>query len=342
MSRSGKTKTNSGVSSAVPKYVLLFTWFLSVGFAVLFVSILHRVHSIPGVWAEGKVSSSRPPQDSTGDNLLGPEGARVAIMIEDLGEDLEPVDRLLAMEIPVSLAVLPYRKFSDEVARKAFHRGKEVLLHVPLEPQEYPMADPGPGCLLVSMGREEIQLELAAQIGSLPHCVGVHPHMGSLFVQKLEPLDSLVAVLREQGLFLVDSGDSSPSGVTDVARTNGVPFVQRTHLLDERREEASVIRQLCRLADFAVKNGWALGIGHPYPETLAALPRAQAAFREKHVTLVPVSGLIPRPVTNPLEAASALPNSRVLLGASRTAEDPHSGSGTWLPSSSVGRSSPES
>jgi len=246
-------------------------------------------------------------QDSSGQAPFGSDGARVAIVIQGLGDEMEPVERLLDMEIPLTLAVLPYRRHSREAAARAFRRGREVLLHVPVEPRGYPMTNPGPGCLLVSMAREEIQLELAAQVASIPHCKGVGTHTGSFFMDRPEPVSSLVAFLKERGLFLLDSRGSPVSLAAEQARRYGVPFVQRTHVLDEQRGEAPVIRELCRLADFAARNGWALGIGHPYPETLDALPRAQAAFREKNVTLVPVSGLLPPPVETSQQAAFVLP-----------------------------------
>ena len=103
----------------------------------------------------------------------------------------------------------------------------------------------------------------------------------------------VAAVLRERGLFFLDNRGSRSSCAARVAKEFGIPLIQRTHFLDEQQDEAAVIRQLCRLADFAAGNGWAVGIGHPYPETLSALPKAAAAFREKNVTLVPISGLLP-------------------------------------------------
>ncbi len=310
MSSKKKKSRRSDVPGAARRFLKYGIWVVPMGFAAVFFLIFHTVRSVPSTQTDPAVPSCSTLLESSGYAARGSEGPRVAIVIDDLGADMGPVERLLDMEIPVTLAVLPYQKFSREAARKAFRSGKEVLLHVPLQPRDYPMTDPGPGSLLVSMDRQEIQLELNDQIASLPHCIGVNPHMGSLFEERPGVLTSLIAVIKERDLLLVDNGASPASHVSEVARTYAVPFVQRTHFLDEKRDEVAIIRQLCRLADFAAGNGWGLGIGHPYPETLAALPRVQAAFREKNITLVPVSGLFPPRSQVPVKAASAVPGPR--------------------------------
>lgn len=215
-----------------------------------------------------------------------------AIIIDDLGRDMVVVERLLDMKIPVTLAVLPYRRYSGEVARQAFLRGREVLLHLPLQPRDYPAINPGAGCLLLSMDRFRIQSELDAQISSLPFCAGVNTHMGSLFTENGGPMGWVFSVLKERNLFFVDSLVTPASVAERHARSHGVRFAERTHFLDGKRDEAHIIKQLCRLADFAALHGRGVGIGHPYPETLEALPKALAAFSEKGVKLVPASEIV--------------------------------------------------
>ncbi len=305
---SKKREKKPGFFWSFPRLALLGTWVFSLCFAALFVFVLHKARlAYPSSWESAATGSSL--LECTGQASPGPDrGAVAAIVIDDLGLDLEAAEELLRLDFPVTLAVLPYRKHSLEVADMAFKRGREVLLHLPMEPRDFPLIDPGPGCLLVSMDREAIQQELQDQIASLPNCVGVNPHMGTLFTEMPGPMRYVAAVLKERDLFFLDNRASSGSRAASAARAFGVPFVQRTHFLDEKRDEAAVIRQLCRLADFAAGNGWAVGIGHPYPETLAALPQAVAAFEEKNVKLVPVSGLLPLRTRSHTRSARLLPD----------------------------------
>ena len=217
---------------------------------------------------------------------------RVAVIIDDLGIDLGMARAFCSLEMPVTLAVLPYQKYSQEVAREGTRRGKEVLLHLPLQPREYPSVNPGTGSLLLSMNREGVQAGLAAALDSLPGCVGVSSHMGSLFTEQEEPMGWLLSVVKERDLLFVDSLTTPHSVGYRVAGQLGIPFAQRTHFLDLEKTEESIIRQLCRLVDTAVREGGAIGIAHPSEETLSALPKVVAAFGEKGVRVVPVSQMV--------------------------------------------------
>ncbi|MEW6443610.1 MAG: divergent polysaccharide deacetylase family protein [bacterium] len=214
-----------------------------------------------------------------------------AIIIDDLGHDLEMAEKFLALKLPLTYSVLPYRHYSEALSKKICERGGEVLLHVPLEPRDYPEVNPGAGCLLTSMGREAIQSEINDQIDSLPCCAGVSSYMGSSFTESVAPMTWMLAVIRERGLFFVDSLTTPESVAGRVATARRLPWAQRSHFLDEQRTVDYVVRQLCALADSALQNGWALGIGHPFEETLQALPRGMAALAEKGIRLVPVSEL---------------------------------------------------
>jgi polysaccharide deacetylase 2 family uncharacterized protein YibQ len=216
----------------------------------------------------------------------------VAIVIDDLGLDLKMARKFWELEIPVTLAILPYQRHSQRVAREAIRHGKEVILHLPLQPRDYPEVNPGTGALLLTMDREQIQAEVAQQLDTLPGCVGVSNHMGSLFTEKEAPMRWVLSVVAERDLFFVDSLTTPISSCRCVARELGVPFAQRTHFLDVEKTEDSIVRQLCCLLDKAVQEGGAIGIAHPSVETLAALPKVSAAFAEKGVRLVPVSEMV--------------------------------------------------
>jgi len=214
---------------------------------------------------------------------------RAAIVIDDLGLDLKMARKFWELEIPVTLAILPYQRHSRRVAREAIRHGKEVILHLPLQPRDFPAVNPGTGALLLSMDREQIQAEVAQQLDALPGCVGVSNHMGSLFTEQEERMRWVLSVVAERHLFFVDSLTTPNSTCRCVARKLGVPFAQRTHFLDVEKTEDSIVRQLCCLLDKAVQQGGAIGIAHPSEETLSALPKVSAAFAEKGVRLVPVS-----------------------------------------------------
>jgi polysaccharide deacetylase 2 family uncharacterized protein YibQ len=215
-----------------------------------------------------------------------------AIVIDDLGQDLKMARKFCELEIPVTLAILPYQRHGRRIAREARRHGKEVILHLPLQPRNYPEVNPGTGALLLSMDREQIQAEVAQQLDALPGCAGVSNHMGSLFTEQEAPMRWVLSVVAERHLFFVDSLTTPHSACRCVARELRVPFAQRTHFLDAEKTEDAIVRQLCGLVDKAVQEGGAIGIAHPSVEALAALPKVSAAFAEKGVRLVPVSHMV--------------------------------------------------
>jgi hypothetical protein len=215
-----------------------------------------------------------------------------AIVIDDLGLDLKMARKFCELEIPVTLAILPYQRHSRRVAREALRHGKEVILHLPMQPRDFPSVNPGTGALLLSMDREQIQAEVAQQLDALPGCVGVSNHMGSLFTEQEEQMRWVLSVVAERDIFFVDSLTTPSSACRSIAHKLGVPFAQRTHFLDVEKTEDYVVRQLCCLLDEAVQQGGAIGIAHPSEEALAALPKVSAAFAEKGVRLVPLSEMV--------------------------------------------------
>ena len=241
---------------------------------------------------DGPLGVTRPwPVEGVGEAGGGGRGGRVAIIIDNLGDDEQIVSRILDLDTEVTLAVLPYRRHSREVAEEAHRRGREVLLHLPLEPWSYPAVNPGPGCLLVSMGRGRIQAELDAQIDSLVACDGVNNHMGSRFSERARNLRWVLAVLRERGLFYVDSLTTPASVAGTEAREVGVPYARRTHFIGLEADEVRIIGELCRLADSAARRGRAVGVCHPSQALLDALPKALKAFEVKGIEIVPASQL---------------------------------------------------
>jgi hypothetical protein len=278
---------------------MFLTWCLTLlvggSFWMVFQDIYGAYRSESGGGYNGLVAAPYPSEGQS----PGTQDRKAAIIIDDLGPELELARGFWELEFPVTLAVLPYQRHSQRVAREAHRHGKEVILHLPMQPKGYPAVNPGTGSLLLSMDRERIQQEVAQQLDSMPRCVGVSNHMGSLFTGREESMRWVLSVLAERHLFFVDSLTTPDSVARRVAGELRVPFAQRTHFLDVDKAEDSIVRQLCSLVDSAVRNGGAIGIAHPSDQTLAALPKVITAFEAKNVRLVPVSEMV-----TPIEPSS--------------------------------------
>jgi polysaccharide deacetylase 2 family uncharacterized protein YibQ len=243
------------------------------------------------------------------DARRAPPRAQVAIIIDDLGEQHLAGLRAIALPGPVAMAFLPGGRFTPAQAGLAHRQGKEVLLHLPLQPAG--SARPHPAALRADTGPEQMRQVVRHALDSVPHAAGLNNHQGSLLTQLDAPMDWLMReVAARQGLYFVDSRTSALSVAYAAARRHGVPAAERNVFLDTHRGAAHVRAALDELVIKALRNGRALAIGHPYPETLQVLAEELPRLARYGVRLVAPSELIGRPAAPrsrpPLKLSPAL------------------------------------
>jgi polysaccharide deacetylase 2 family uncharacterized protein YibQ len=218
--------------------------------------------------------------------------ARIAIVIDDLGNDRDALERIARWPFAVGGAVLPGLPGSVDAARRLAASGKEVLLHLPMEPDGYPAVQPGPGVVLRSDDDEKIAHIVTEDLASVPGAVGVNNHMGSAATADLRVMRAVVRVLAQRGLFLLDSRTSEATVARRVADEADLPAVSRRVFLDAVPTTAAIERSYRELLATARRDGAALAIGHPHPATLDLLERELPRLSD--VRLVHVSQLLTR------------------------------------------------
>lgn len=220
---------------------------------------------------------------------------KIAIIIDDLGNQRREGERTVALVGPVACAVLPHTPFARSIAVSAHAAGKEVLLHLPLQAAEgrLPL---NRGVIRIDNTREQLAHILAANLDTVPHAVGVNNHQGSLLTRHPGHMEWLMAELKIRGnLFFVDSYTTPSSVALRVAREYGVPSARRDVFLDNDASPEAIALQFERLKRRARKHGAAIGIGHPYRATLDYLERALPALYEEGFALVPLSSILATP-----------------------------------------------
>jgi polysaccharide deacetylase 2 family uncharacterized protein YibQ len=217
---------------------------------------------------------------------------RIALIIDDLGNLGPAGERTIRLPGPVACAILPHTPYARAIARQAHAAGKEVLLHLPLQPVEayQPL---GMGTIGLDTTRAQLARILEADLGSVPYAVGINSHMGSLITRHPGHMRWLMGELKARGdLFFVDSYTTAASVALQLAREQGVPALRRDVFLDGEPEPAAIERAFQRLKALAGEQGFALGIGHPYPQTLEYLERVLPHLGPDGYELVPVSRLV--------------------------------------------------
>lgn len=216
----------------------------------------------------------------------------MAIVIDDLGNDLPAAERIARWSEPVGGAVLPGLRWSAASARMLERGGKEVLLHLPMEPEGYPKVRPGPGVILRSQSDAEILRVLEEDLASVPGAVGVNNHMGSVATADPRVMRTVARALADRGLFFLDSRTTDATVAELAAQVASVPVISRRVFLDDVATEEAVRAQLAELMRRAREEGAAVAIGHPYPATLAVLEAELPGLSAKGVRLVKVGELV--------------------------------------------------
>jgi len=263
--------------------------------------VLSLVVIVLALWNPFKWFTSRTARPTTEQAKQRPEDRKqpaekagtVAIVIDDLGQDLRSARELASVSKKITFSVMPGLPQSRKVAELARKNGNEVFLHLPMEPKNANGRRPAAGTLRANMTPMEFMGTIADDIASVPGAVGVNNHEGSDLTENREAMKFLMAELKTRELRFLDSLTSSRSIAYATAKEFGLKAAKRDVFLDNDGENAAAIRkQLAELVRVARKNGKAIGIGHPHPATIAELKAWLAQADEQGIEIVPVSKLM--------------------------------------------------
>lgn len=224
------------------------------------------------------------------DVCLAAEPPRIAIIIDDLGNERAAGERAIGLPGAMTFAILPNTPSARVLAQAAFESGKEVIVHLPLQAIE---DEHNHSHIGINTTATEFAEAFDRALASVPHAVGVNNHRGSLLTRHPGHMQWLMDNIRRQpDWYFVDSYTTHLSIALRIANESGVPALKRDIFLDSSREPDDIRLAIEKLKRRAKRHGRAVAIGHPYPETLAALEQALPELLLEGFELVPVSSLI--------------------------------------------------
>lgn len=202
---------------------------------------------------------------------------RIAIIIDDMGFHRHLGDQLLELDLNLTFSFLPHAPFTADQAKTAHRAGRDVLVHLPMEPKDAAW-DPGPGALMVGDPPELLRKKTEQMLAAVPHAIGANNHMGSRFTEEQAAMRLVIAILQKHALLFIDSFTSLHSQGLQTAQQAGLPSARRHIFLDNDQDPDRILQQLTKLIALARQQDAAIGIGHPYPATLTALAQCQKTF----------------------------------------------------------------
>lgn len=180
-------------------------------------------------------------------------------------EQLEPY---LALPFPCTIAVLPGLRYSAEAARKAREAGKAVILHQPMQALNLSF-DPGPGAIVSGMSADQIKALVRKNLAEVGPVTGVNNHEGSLITADRVAMEAILDVVREKGIYFLDSRTNADTVAPIIARERNMTIWERSVFLDNSQEKADILEAISGGMKIAEKKGSAIMIGHIWSNDLA-------------------------------------------------------------------------
>ena len=217
---------------------------------------------------------------------------RIAVVIADLGLRTDETSRVIDTLPPdVTLAFNPHAEDLATWLSLARAGGHESLIMLPMEPESFPLDDPGPWALLTSLGAAENSDRLDWTLQQADGVVGAVSMMGSRFTSDWQALRPVLVELRDRGLMFVDSATTADTVVADIAYAIELPAAFGDRVLDDVASRDTIARRLSELEEMARDRGYAVGLGGPYPMTVESLAVWIPTLSGKGLVLAPITAV---------------------------------------------------
>ncbi|AST91437.1 MULTISPECIES: divergent polysaccharide deacetylase family protein [Sutcliffiella] len=227
---------------------------------------------------------------------------RVAIVIDDFGNNMKGTKQILNLPVHLTVAVMPFLPTTEEDAIMAHELGHEVILHLPMEPVKGKRSWLGPGAITTDLSDEEIIKRVNDAIDAVPHAVGINNHMGSKVTSNEHIMRIILTICKERGLYYLDSKTSGKSVVAEVASELGVPYLENELFFDEIYSIQHIERQANKLLKDIDKKETIIAIGHvgvAGDKTASVLKQYIPMVKKKAETVTLSELLVDKEILNP-------------------------------------------
>lgn len=218
---------------------------------------------------------------------------RFALVIDDVGSQKD-LSRFLALDVPITFAIIPFERYSKNIAADLSSRNMPFIIHMPMEPESYPANNPGSKPLLVSLSGQEIGIRLASSLDAVPGASGVSNHMGSRFTADEGRMRLAMQTVRQRGLFFFDSVTTPRTRARAAARATGVNCLSNDLFVDLKDDPDFMDRQFSHIIKRLERGGTYIAIGHVHKKNMApAIARAIPRFRDAGIEFVFLTDILP-------------------------------------------------
>ncbi|MGI9510423.1 MAG: divergent polysaccharide deacetylase family protein [Geminicoccaceae bacterium] len=238
---------------------------------------------LPRIAADGRfpIKAYARPYDRRDDR------PKVAIMVTGLGPQADAANASFHLPGEISLMFSPYTEDLPAYFERARLAGHEVLIELPMEPDDYPQSDPGPHTLRAS-GTVDANIErLNWVLARAPGYFAV-AGQGGTFASSPEA-GPIIASLAARGVGMIEIDGAA---LLNAGQAVGLAYLSTPSWIDATPSADAIGRALTDLETKARAEGSALGIAEAYPITLQQLVEWAAGLEARGIALVPVSAIL--------------------------------------------------
>ncbi|MBB3110020.1 hypothetical protein FHS18_002083 [Paenibacillus phyllosphaerae] len=224
------------------------------------------------------------------------ENRQVAVVIDDFGNGMTGTEEMFKLPIRFTAAVMPFMPTTKKDAELAHKRGLDVIVHMPMEPNRGKKEWLGPGAITTDLSDAEIRNRVEAAIAEVPYAIGMNNHMGSKATADERVMRNVLSVVRDHGMFFLDSRTTGKSVIPKLAAELGVHLLSNDVFLDDIYTAQHISRQIGVLEKYLSSHEACVAIGHvgpPGKKTAAALRDSIPQLSEKAVFVRLSEMLIP-------------------------------------------------
>lgn len=221
--------------------------------------------------------------------------AYVAIVIDDLGNNGEGIDELTNLNIPITAAVMPFLEYSEIDAKKAYDAGMEIILHLPMEPEN---GDPnwlGPRAIRSDYCNDEVRETVLDALKQLKWAKGINNHMGSKIMKDEIIMREILDIVKEKDLYFLNSRTVESTVAEELSEELNVVYFYRDIFLDNEKTDSYISKAMENLEKIAFEKGYAIGIGHVGAQggkiTVETIDKMSEKLKEKGIEFIYLSKL---------------------------------------------------
>lgn len=238
--------------------------------------------------AEGRPSEGRPVSANR----------QVAVVIDDFGNGMTGTEEMFNLPIRFTAAVMPFMPTTKRDAQLAHERGLDIIVHMPMEPNRGKRSWLGPGAITTDLPDEEIRRRVEAAIADVPFAIGMNNHMGSKATSDERVMRIVLSVVKEHGMFFLDSRTTGKSVIPKLAAELGVPQLSNHVFLDDVYTAQHIAKQMGVVEQHLSAHEACVTIGHvgpPGKKTAAVLRESIPQISQKAVFVKLSELLVPSP-----------------------------------------------